>query len=621
MRRNATSFLVPLICALLFTGSSFAQQKTQTPNSISELAVVNGRLVEKRAYWTTPTEVASPKASKSSTITPNFFLATAPAGLPRSGVAGFVLEYSVPAVSTAGTENIDYFAFTAPSGWTITAISTAPPQTACASNPHTSVIQGFSASSAYWGGDYGGGVVTPGTPGTYPAVGARSFDGGGCGAWSTTTSAATADTLVFQVTMTPSASGQCPGTTTNALPLCCSGAEIGTPGSAPPAGSEPYFNELTAASDGNGDPFGDAWFYVSLECPNPFLVLEKFPLFAPVVQQDCIDELVAASPFLPPDTLVIPDPPANPAQFCYAASNISDLIQDPWWATQCDSVQIDDDSLGEVLSLAGLTLLPGGTLVTEDDSVVAAPPVDTCWPNLGVATCTTPAGSDYVQNVGVQTGQRNTSDPQSVFAPLDSLGFDRAAICTETFLPVELASITGRYAEDRIILEWVTATETNNSGFAVEHRMAGDAGFRQVGFVEGGGTKRSESQYSFALENPEPGTHVFRLRQIDFDGSVEIHGEIEVAVGVPGTHFLTESYPNPFVSTANMALSVGAEQNVSIGLYDAAGRLVTSIYDGVVPAERRVTFTVDGSGLSNGMYFVRVTGEAFSDTRSLTLTR
>ena len=60
-------------------------------------------------------------------------------------------------------------------------------------------------------------------------------------------------------------------------------------------------------------------------------------------------------------------------------------------------------------------------------------------------------------------------------------------------------------------------------------------------------------------------------------------------------------------------------QNVQIAVFDVRGRLITMLHDGVLAGRRLHTYTVDGRNLTSGAYFIRITGETFTDTQRITL--
>lgn len=185
-------------------------------------------------------------------------------------------------------------------------------------------------------------------------------------------------------------------------------------------------------------------------------------------------------------------------------------------------------------------------------------------------------------------------------------------------IPVELTSLGARIEGTDVLLSWATASETNNAGFEVQHQME-DGSFEVLDFVDGNGTTTEAQTYNYRVSGMDIGTHVFRLRQIDFDGAFEITGEIEVTLNVVGTHLLSSVYPNPFNPRAQFTLAVAQQQSVQISLYDALGRRVAMLHDGALEANQTYNFAIDGSSLSSGAYFVRVAGEHFNTSQQITL--
>ena len=108
-----------------------------------------------------------------------------------------------------------------------------------------------------------------------------------------------------------------------------------------------------------------------------------------------------------------------------------------------------------------------------------------------------------------------------------------------SMLPVELTSFAATADGGAVVLSWTTASETNNAGFEVEHRSGDAAGtamssvWQRLAFVEGRGTAVEAQTYGFRAEGLAPGTHRFRLKQVDYDGVFEYSPEVEVVVEVP----------------------------------------------------------------------------------------
>ena len=184
-------------------------------------------------------------------------------------------------------------------------------------------------------------------------------------------------------------------------------------------------------------------------------------------------------------------------------------------------------------------------------------------------------------------------------------------------IPVELISFTGTANGTDVALNWETASETNNAGFEVQ--MLDGETWNALGFVNGHGTTTEAQTYSFTAGDIPIGTHAFRLKQIDFDGVFEYSGEVEVTVETPGTHLISSAYPNPFNPQSQFTLAVAQEQHVTAELYNTLGQRIAVLFEGTVEANQPQLVTIDGAGLSSGMYIVRVNGERFSDALNVTL--
>lgn len=223
------------------------------------------------------------------------------------------------------------------------------------------------------------------------------------------------------------------------------------------------------------------------------------------------------------------------------------------------------------------------------------------------------------------------SDPGNLVLTVDasgnispSLAEDDECVRPFTLLPVELtrfdAVLDGRAAA----LHWATASETNNAGFEIQHRVVTNAEknagtFEVLGFVDGHGTTLEEKTYAYQIDDLQPGRHVFRLKQIDFDGTFEFSAEVEVSVEMPEAYVLSDVYPNPFNPQARLDFAVKQSQEVTVSVYNLLGQQVLSLYRGTPAAGVTQSLVIDGHGLQSGMYLVRIQGEKFVDTRTFTL--
>lgn len=194
-------------------------------------------------------------------------------------------------------------------------------------------------------------------------------------------------------------------------------------------------------------------------------------------------------------------------------------------------------------------------------------------------------------------------------------GFD-----TGSALPVELVSFDGIVDGADVELIWSTASEIGNAGFEIQWATDGATHYEVIGFVEGAGNTQKPRDYSYRVSDVGFGTHRFRLRQIDFDGTFDLSPVVEIAVAeTPDSFVLEPVYPNPFNPVATVTFGVKVEQPVRIVMFDALGRMVQTLFEGTPAAGRLHRVTIDGSGLPSGIYQVMLTGGGNRAARTVTL--
>lgn len=187
-------------------------------------------------------------------------------------------------------------------------------------------------------------------------------------------------------------------------------------------------------------------------------------------------------------------------------------------------------------------------------------------------------------------------------------------------LPVELIGFTARPDGASIQLAWSTVSETNNAGFQVQHRAPGSMRWAEVAFVEGAETTDRAQSYRHAVSNLEYGTHRFRLRQVDLDGSSTLSDPVTAELRLDASAALEVS-PNPVRQQARVKMTVQDRQAVTVEVFDVLGRKVRTLHQGGLSASETRTMRLDTSGLSSGVYFVRMTGEQVAKTQRVTVVR
>ena len=190
-----------------------------------------------------------------------------------------------------------------------------------------------------------------------------------------------------------------------------------------------------------------------------------------------------------------------------------------------------------------------------------------------------------------------------------------------TTLPVELIRFGARSDGADVLLDWATASELNNAGFEIQLQPSGASAFRPVLFVDGHGTTDIEQTYRARLPAMDPGTYTFRLKQIDFDGTVTYSPEATLVHQISAPYTLKKAYPSPFQERTTVEIAVAVPQRLRATLYDTTGRRLAVLLDEDVAPHTVSAITVDADNLPNGLYFLRIEGTLFQATEKVLLLR
>jgi hypothetical protein len=147
-------------------------------------------------------------------------------------------------------------------------------------------------------------------------------------------------------------------------------------------------------------------------------------------------------------------------------------------------------------------------------------------------------------------------------------------------------------------LKWETASEQNNSGFAVERNVNGN--WEQVSFIPTqapNGNSESVLSYSYTDLNNSKGVSQYRIKQVDFDNKSK-YSEVRSVKG-DGQLGNTIVYPNPSVDGRINVVFDDATTIRDIAVVDMSGRTVKQ-FRGIT----NNNITIDN--LQPGMYSLRV---------------
>ncbi|MDX1545765.1 MAG: T9SS type A sorting domain-containing protein, partial [Rhodothermales bacterium] len=123
-----------------------------------------------------------------------------------------------------------------------------------------------------------------------------------------------------------------------------------------------------------------------------------------------------------------------------------------------------------------------------------------------------------------------------------------------------------------------------------------------------------------AIGSPTGPEFAFAIDDVGFyDTAATTPVSVEPGSELPASYTLTNAYPNPFNPQTQFELTLVRPQHVRVEVFDLLGRQMALLHEGLLAPQTRHTFQIDASGWPSGLYLYRVTGEAFTDVRSIVL--
>lgn len=190
----------------------------------------------------------------------------------------------------------------------------------------------------------------------------------------------------------------------------------------------------------------------------------------------------------------------------------------------------------------------------------------------------------------------------------------------DVLTPVELTSFSLTLIDKKVLIKWVTSSETNNRGFAIERLLNNK--WQEIAFMSGKGNSSSINFYEYTddLSNLFLITSVaYRLKQIDYNGEFDFSEIKEIEIDfVPKEYSLYQNYPNPFNSVTGIRYQLPKASRISLKIYDILGNEVATLVDDY-KKEGIYDVNWDAKALTSGIYFYRLTTESQIITKKMTL--
>lgn len=180
-----------------------------------------------------------------------------------------------------------------------------------------------------------------------------------------------------------------------------------------------------------------------------------------------------------------------------------------------------------------------------------------------------------------------------------TLGAISSASVICTFLPIELVKFNAINNGDRIVIEWTTASETNNDYFIIE-RSENASDFKPIAKIKGVGNNSYDNKYLCFDELPNSDIVYYRLKQVDYDGTFSYSSIVSVLSR--NSTLNINVFPNPFSDFVVVQIDKFYHlNNTEIRVVNYLGQVVKSFY-----IEGNKNELIDLSDIEDGIYILDI---------------
>ena len=253
---------------------------------------------------------------------------------------------------------------------------------------------------------------------------------------------------------------------------------------------------------------------------------------------------------------------------------------------------LSNTSLTDLTALENLTSAVSELYITHNDNLSDLSGLQNIDYNTAIGLgifknpmlsfCNLPNICDYLENGGTSDIHDNAPNCNTSEEVLDAC--DALPIETLDKLQVYLKNKTA-------ILEWRTATETNNAGFEIQRSKDGIT-WEKIAWQEGQGNTLTPQAYTYRDENPFFGTSYYRFKQVDFNGDFSYSNVVSLQYIRSGITV----FPNP--NTGIFEVQSTAEGTYQI--LNTSGQVIQI-------GNMKNDISLDISDTAQGVYFISVT--------------
>ncbi len=212
---------------------------------------------------------------------------------------------------------------------------------------------------------------------------------------------------------------------------------------------------------------------------------------------------------------------------------------------------------------------------------------------------------------GIGTGVSGSITSSGIITNFSPFTFGSGSSGTNP-LPIDLLSFEAKAMQNHVALNWKTATEINNDYFMLERSVNG-VDYEILETVKGAGNSNEVQHYQFIDYRPVSGIAYYRLKQIDFDGTLSVFDPIAVEY-ITSKNIDLLLYPNPNTQSEFTARfsgikmrsdvevlifnSIGQQLHQENFIADGYGNSEITIQQDLLPGMYWITAIVDGQKIT-----------------------
>lgn len=204
-------------------------------------------------------------------------------------------------------------------------------------------------------------------------------------------------------------------------------------------------------------------------------------------------------------------------------------------------------------------------------------------------------GTQWVNHGNVSTTGNTsagsiTSEAVTKFSPftLGSLnGFSN-------YLPITLLDFTAKCVEDKIQLDWSTASETNNNYFEIE-KSPDAVNWKSFAIISGAGNSSVVNNYSYIDDDANEPESFYRLKSVDFDGTYYYSKIVYLNSCKKSTPDFS-LFPTPTKGTIFLKFSGDEKKIEKLDIYNLIGEIIYS--------SNNLANEIDFSNQPEGSYYM-----------------